>query len=61
MASPLAGLDLPLKVLVCGADSTQAKVSYYAPAPLAVRHHLSAELAAKLAGIDPLTDAIVTP
>lgn len=59
-ASPLAALDLPLKVLVW-ADAGQARVSYYAPASLAARHHLSAELAAKLAGIDPLTDALIAP
>ena len=59
-ASPLAALDLPLKVLVWD-DAGQTKVSYYAPAALAARHHLSADLAAKLAGIDPLTDALITP
>jgi len=58
-ASPLAALDLPLKVLVWD-DAGQTKVSYYAPAALAARHHLSADLAAKLAGIDPLTDALIT-
>jgi uncharacterized protein (DUF302 family) len=57
-AEPLAALDLPLKVLVWD-DAGQAKVSYYAPTTLASRHHLSADLAAKLAGIDPLTDALV--
>jgi len=59
-AVPLAAIDLPLKVLVWD-DAGQAKVSYYAPATLAARHHLSADLAAKLAGIDPLTDALVAP
>jgi uncharacterized protein (DUF302 family) len=59
-AVPLAALDLPLKVLVWE-DEGQAKVSYVAPAELAARHHLSAELAARLAGIDPLTDALVAP
>jgi uncharacterized protein (DUF302 family) len=59
-ASPLAALDLPLKILVW-ADAGQVKVSYYAPASLAARHRLSADLAAKLVGIDPLTDALVAP
>ena len=59
-ASPLAALDLPLKVLVW-ADGPQAKVSYYSPAALAARHQLSAGLAAKLAGIGPLTDALIAP
>jgi uncharacterized protein (DUF302 family) len=57
-AAPMSALDLPLKVLVWD-DSGQTKVSYYAPAALAARHHLDADLAAKLAGIDPLTDALV--
>jgi len=57
-ASPLAALDLPLKVLIW-ADGDQAKVSYYAPAALAARHHLGADLEANLAGIDALTDALV--
>jgi uncharacterized protein (DUF302 family) len=57
-ASPLAALDLPLKVLIW-ADEGQAKVSYYAPAALAARHHLTADLAASLAGINALTDALV--
>jgi uncharacterized protein (DUF302 family) len=57
-AAPLAALDLPLKVLVW-ADDDQTKVSYYAPASLAARHHLDASLAANLAGINALTDALV--
>ena len=59
-AAPLAALDLPLKVLVW-ADAGQTKVTYYAPVALAARYHLSADLAAKLAGIDPLTDALIAP
>src|ERR1700722_3548693 len=58
-ASPLSALDLPLKVLVWS-DDGPTKVSYYAPAALAARHHLSPELAGNLAGIDGLTDALVT-
>ncbi len=60
VAAPLAALDLPLKVLVW-ADGSQTKVSYDAPAAIARRHGLSPELAAKLAGINALTDALVTP
>ena len=56
-AAPLAALDLPLKVLIW-ADEGQTKVSYYAPAALAASHHLTAELAASLAGINALTDAL---
>jgi len=57
-ASPLAALDLPLKVLVWD-DAGQTKVSYNAPAWLAARHHLGEDLAGNLAGIDALTDALV--
>ena len=58
-ASPLSALDLPLKVLVWS-DDGQTKVSYYAPAALAARHHLGPDLAGNLAGINGLTDALVT-
>ena len=58
MAAPLSALDLPLKVLIWD-DEGQTKVSYYAPAALAARHGLSDDLAARLAAIDPLTDALV--
>jgi uncharacterized protein (DUF302 family) len=57
VAAPLAALDLPLKVLVW-ADGDQTRISYAAPSALATRHHLSDELAARLAGIDALTDAV---
>jgi len=57
-ASPLAALDLPLKVLVWD-DDGQTKVTYYSPAALAARYHLSADLATNLAAIDALTDALV--
>jgi len=56
-AAPLAALDLPLKVLVW-ADGQRTNVSYTAPAALAARYGLSEELAACLAGIDALTDAL---
>ena len=57
-AAPLAALDLPLKVLIW-ADGTRTNVTYYSPAALAARYGLSAELAANLAGIDALTDALI--
>jgi ribose 5-phosphate isomerase A len=57
-AVPLAALDLPLKVLVW-ADGDRTKVSYTAPAALGARYGLSDELAARLAGIDAITDAAV--
>ncbi len=60
VAAPLAALDLPLKVLVW-ADGQETKVSYDAPAAIARRRGLSPELVAHLAGINALTDALVTP
>jgi uncharacterized protein (DUF302 family) len=59
-AAPLSALDLPLKVLIWD-DAGQTKVTYYGPAALAARYDLSADLAAKLAAIDPLTDVLVAP
>ena len=60
VAAPLSALDLPLKVLIWD-DEGQTKVTYYAPAVLAARHHLDPGLAAKLSVVDPLTDALIAP
>ena len=57
-ASPLAALDLPLKILVWD-DEAQTKVTFVAPQVLAARYGLSPELGQRLAGIEPLTDALV--
>jgi uncharacterized protein (DUF302 family) len=57
-ASPLSALDLPLKVLIWD-DNGQTKVSYYGPAALAARYHLSPELTANLAAVNALTDALI--
>jgi uncharacterized protein (DUF302 family) len=54
--APLAALDLPLKVLVWD-DEGQTKISYAPPSELAVRYGLDDDLAARLAGIDVVTDA----
>lgn len=56
VAQPLAALDLPLKVLVWD-DAGRTTLTYTAPAALAARYGLPAELAAPLEGIDALTDA----
>jgi len=60
VAAPLSALDLPLKVLIWD-DAGQTKVTYYGPAALAARYELNADLTAKLAAIDPLTDALIAP
>jgi uncharacterized protein (DUF302 family) len=57
-AAPLAALDLPLKVLVW-ADEGRTNLSYTAPGALAARYELGDELAARLAGIDAVTDAVI--
>ncbi len=57
-AVPLSALDLPLKLVVWDEDGT-TRVSYLSPAALAERYGLSESLAAPLAGIDPLTDAVL--
>jgi uncharacterized protein (DUF302 family) len=58
VAAPLAALDLPLKALIWD-DDGQTRVSYTSPVALAARYGLSDELGARLAGIEPLTDAAV--
>jgi uncharacterized protein (DUF302 family) len=60
VAAPLAALDLPLKILVWE-DGSQTKLTYTSPAALARRYRLGDPLAARLAGIDALTDAVSEP
>ena len=57
-AVPLAALDLPLKFAVWD-DGGQTKVSYVSPEAIAARYGIDAALAANLAAIGPLTDALV--
>jgi uncharacterized protein (DUF302 family) len=56
--APLVALDLPLKVLIWD-DDGQTKVSYTDPGALAARYELTDELAQRLAGIGPISDALV--
>jgi len=58
-AAPLAALDLPLKVLVWD-DGGQTKLSYAPPQALAARYGFSEDLAANLAGINVITDDVVS-
>jgi uncharacterized protein (DUF302 family) len=60
VASPLVALDLPLRVLIWD-DAGQTQVTYTAPAVLAARYQLRPDLAGRLAGIEPLTDALIAP
>jgi uncharacterized protein (DUF302 family) len=57
-AAPLAALDLPLKVLVWD-DGGRTRIDYLSPEALAARYGFDSGLAACLAGIDVLTDALV--
>ena len=57
-AAPLAALDLPLKILIW-ADGSRTNVTYDSPVAIAERHGLTPDLAAHLAGLDPLTDALI--
>ena len=57
-SAPLVALDLPLKVLVWS-DRNETKLTYTAPTTLAARYQLSDELAARLARIDTITDAVI--
>jgi uncharacterized protein (DUF302 family) len=59
-AKPLIALDLPLKILIWD-DAGQTRVSFYPAATLAARYSLDPDLAAKLAVVDPLTDALIAP
>jgi uncharacterized protein (DUF302 family) len=56
-AAPLAALDLPLKMLVWD-DGGQTKLTYTTPAALAARYGVPDELAAPLAAVDALADAV---
>jgi uncharacterized protein (DUF302 family) len=61
VASPLAGLDLPLKVLVWADTNGAVSVSYNTPGYLAERHHLTNELRGRLEGIEVITSVLVEP
>jgi uncharacterized protein (DUF302 family) len=57
-AAPLSALDLPLKFVVWD-DGGATMVSYVSPETIAARYGLEAGLAANIAAIGPLTDALV--
>jgi uncharacterized protein (DUF302 family) len=57
-ASPLAALDLPLRVVVWE-DGHRTLVSYPSPAAVARRYGLDGDLAAALSNIDALTNVVI--
>ncbi len=61
IATPLAALDLPLKVLVWADEAGAVSVSYNATSYLAARYHLANDLRARIQAIESISDAIVSP
>jgi uncharacterized protein (DUF302 family) len=61
VASPLAALDLPLKVLVWSDDHGDAWMSHVSGRWLADRHRVPGDLAGPLSAVDVFTDAVVRP
>jgi uncharacterized protein (DUF302 family) len=59
VASPLAALDLPLKVLIWAEPGQATQVSYTTAAALTARYGLGSESAAVVAAVDGLTVALV--
>ena len=59
VATPLAALDLPLKLLIWEDADGATWVSYNASEYLSDRHHLDSKFDAVLAALDPISDAVV--
>ena len=57
LAAPLAGLDLPLKVLVCEDGNGVVSVSCNSPEFLAERHHIDDALRAPFDVVESIVDA----
>ena len=60
VASPGAGLDLPLKVLAWQDEANRSWVSFNTPEYLQQRHGFPAALIANIAGLEKLVQAAVT-
>jgi uncharacterized protein (DUF302 family) len=61
VAAPLAGLDLPLKVLVWEDGSGAVSVSYNAPRFLAERYHIAPTLRAPFDAVESIVVAVIGP
>jgi uncharacterized protein (DUF302 family) len=61
IAAPLAGLDLPLKVLVWEDGNGAASVSYNSPRFMAEKYHLDGALRAPFDTIESIVEAAVGP
>ena len=58
LAAPLAGLDIPLKVLVWEDGNGAVSVSYNSPGFLAERHHLEGALRAPFDAVESIVNAL---
>ena len=61
LAVPLAGLDLPLKVLVWEDENGAVAVSYNAAEFQAERHHIEGALRAPFDAVESIVDEVVGP
>ena len=61
LAAPLAGLDLPLKVLVWEDAKGAVAVSYNAPEFLAERHDIEGALRAPFDAVESIVEEVVGP
>jgi uncharacterized protein (DUF302 family) len=59
LASPLAGLDLPLKILVWEDTTGEISVSYNSPAFLAERYHIEGALRGPFDAVESIAEAVV--
>ena len=61
LAAPLAGLDLPLRVLVWEDSEGAVAVSYIAPEFLAERHQIEGALRAPFDAVESIVQEVVGP
>jgi len=61
VAAPTAAIDLPLKLLVWADDEGVVRIAYNAPAYLARRHEIRADLVANLAVVDKIVAKVIEP
>jgi uncharacterized protein (DUF302 family) len=61
LASPLAGLDFPLKVLVWEDRNGTVSVSYNSPVFLAERYHIEGALRAPFDAVESIVEAALAP
>ena len=59
VAAPLAGLDLPLKVLVWEDENRVVSVSYNSPAFLAERYHIEGAQRAPFDAVESIVEAVL--